>query len=554
MDNLDTRMVNMEEGWEPLRERISALELALEDVSWQRLIGESEREFSRDGLEQICAMARLMYLKNPLIQRGVNVQRDYVFGQGLTVKAESAAVDEVVQRFWEDDKNQAELTSHQALLYKEVELAVYGNVFFVFFVNQSTGRVRVRTIPMDEVQEIICNPEDAKEPWFYKRVWTEEGVNLESGAPNVEVKTAYYPDWHLTPALSTTRSPSLAGKGEISGVPILWEQPVYHVRTGGMAGMRFGVSEVYAAIDWARAYKSFLEDWATIVRAYSRFAFQLTVKGGKAGIAAAKVKLASTLGTDAVETNPAPAAGSTFIGGESAMLQPVRTSGATTSAEDARRLLLMVAAVMGLPETFFGDASVGTLATAQSLDRPTELKFLSRQTLWADVLGAICDYVVIAAVRAGTLAGVIEEEEDGTPRVELAEIDPETGDAVSAAVTVSFPPILEHDVAATMTAINQASSMGVLDDRTIARLVLQALGVANVEDVLEKLFPNDELVSQARAERAALAPTLLPKQGEATPENGNDEDGSASPLPDEVEEAAREVREAVRRLREVWGD
>ncbi len=536
MDKLTEQYSN---NLELLQERIASLELALEDASWQRLIGETEREFSRDGLRQICAMARLMYLKNPLIQRGVNVQRDYVFGQGISVKAEADVVNEVVERFWEDQKNQAELTSHQALMYKEVDLAIYGNIFFVLFTRPSTGQVRVRTIPVDEVIEIICNPDDAKEPWLYRRQWTQQGFDLASGATDVESLTAYYPDWRWMP---TTKPDN------IGGYPVLWNQPVYHVRVGGLADMRFGVSEVYAAIDWARAYKSFLEDWATIVRAYSRFAFQLTVRGGKSGIAAAKVKMASTLGTDGVETNPPPAAASTFIGSENASLQPVRTGGATTSAEDARRLLLMVAATLGLPETFFGDASVGSLATAQSLDRPTELKFRSRQTLWADVLTAICDFVVVAAVRYGELQGVLEEEADGTPEVKLAEIDPDTGDPVSASVKVTFPPILEHDVAATTTAITQAAALDVLDDRTLARMILQALGETDVDGVLEKLFPDDDLVSQARTERARMAPkSLITPPSDAVNQSQTDEQAQE----DVVQEAIKELRIAISSFKQV---
>jgi len=38
--------------------------------------------------------------------------------------------------------------------------------------------------------------------------------------------------------------------------------------------MQFGVSELYAACDWANAYKVFLEKWVTITDALSKFAMQ----------------------------------------------------------------------------------------------------------------------------------------------------------------------------------------------------------------------------------------------------------------------------------------
>ena len=58
-----------------------------------------------------------------------------------------------------------------------------------------------------------------------------------------------------------------------------WDATVLHVRAGGLEGMQWGVSEVYAAIGWARLYKGFLEDWAALAKALSKFAWKATTKG-----------------------------------------------------------------------------------------------------------------------------------------------------------------------------------------------------------------------------------------------------------------------------------
>jgi hypothetical protein len=63
----------------------------------------------------------------------------------------------------------------------------------------------------------------------------------------------------------------------------------------------------------------------------------------------------------------------------------------------------MVAAATGMPEFFFGDANVGNHATAKTLDRPTELKFLDRQTLWADIHQDILQYVIDQSALAESL-------------------------------------------------------------------------------------------------------------------------------------------------------
>ncbi len=491
-----------------LSESIAELELALEDVGWIHMALMGELEFSRDGLRRINDLARLMYLKNPLIQRGVNVQAFYVFGQGVAIAAKHPDVNEVIQGFLDDEKNKAELTSHQARLGKEVELQLFSNLFFCFFTNARTGRVRIRTIPVAEIVDIHTNPDDKKEPWYYKRVWMQTELDTASGIAMSTSKTAYYPDWHYKP--EKAKRPR-----EIGGNPVEWDSPVYHVKTGGLPDMLFGVSEVYAAIDWARAYKEFLENWSSLVKAYARFAWRGKAKTA-AGAAAMKAKLGTTLGGQGTsETNPPPVAASAAFMTEGMDLQPIRTAGATTSADDARRLLLMVAAATGLPETFFGDTQVGALATAKSLDRPTELKMVSRQTLWRDILSGICSYVILQAVKANRLTGtVVEDEEDHTESVELP-IDPGTGAPIDATVDVNFPPILEHDVGAVVDAIIKAATLDgkapagtIPDTETLARMLLTALGEPDVDGMVAHLFPEDEQATEAEGELAVAAVKL----------------------------------------------
>lgn len=478
-----------------LRERLAALEMALESVDWRLLTMQADQEFSRQGLRDITEFSRIMHLKNPLVRRGVDTKRLYVFGQGYNVKAADEDIDAALTAFYRDPDNQVELTSHQAQGMKETELQTDGNLFFVFFTNRTTGRVRLRSIPFDEVDDVVCDPDDAKRPWFYRRQWTQ--MNVDGSQQSM---TAYYPDWRYSP---------ISQPATFRDVPVRWETPVFHVRVGGFSNWRFGVSEVYAAIDWAKAYKEFLEDWASIVRSYRRFAFQLTTPGGKSGIAAAKAKLGTGVTSTSGETNPAPVVGSTFISGEGVNLQPVRTSGATVGADDGRRLLLMVAAATGLPETFFGDASVGTLATAKSLDRPTELMMRDRQTLWGDVLGQIHDYVLLQQVKApqGALRGlgtVAVELEDGR-RVEAVR----WSEDVNAHVAIDWPPLIEHDVTAAVAAISQAATLngqtlaGTINLETVSRLLLTALGVQDVDQILAQMA-DDETAEPAAASEAAL--------------------------------------------------
>lgn len=460
-------------------ERIAELENAQEDADWI-LLGASNNttEFSRLWLTTITRTARLYYIKNPLIRRGVDVKAGYVWGRGINIQARDQDINDVVQTFLDDDHNQTELTAQLARLQKETELQIDGNIYFVLVPHKDTGHIRVYTIPVDEVTDIITDPTNRKASWYFKRVYTEITTDLATGVKTEAARTLYYQDWRNKPeTLRVT----------IGGQPVVANQYIYHVKTGGFSDWLFGLSEIYPALDWAKAYRIFLENWSTIVAAYAVFAFQITTTGGKEGVKAAKAKIASTISTTSGERNPKPVTASNVIAQEGNNIAPIRTAGATTSAEDGRRLLLMVAASFGLPETFFSDVSVGTLATATSLDRPTELMMTNRQTMWADIYHDILDFVVFWATQAmtGPLRSVLKIEAN-----EYGENNIVYPDDVDNHIDIDFPPILEHSMTDTMTSIAQGAAF-INDPKLLTRMVLTALGQNDIDEILDRMYPDD---------------------------------------------------------------
>jgi hypothetical protein len=498
-----------------LQERLAELELHMEDDGWQRLGGDSDNDFSREALRKITRRARLFWLHNPLIKRGVFIQTSYVFGLGVNTQGRDKDVNTVIQAFLDDPKNQSELTSLEAMGQQEDALQIDANLFFVFFINRNTGAVRVRSIPFAEVEDTITNPDDAKEVWYYKRTRTKRWFDPARGTYGTKQETIYYPDWRHRPAGGHPRT--------IAGARVEYETPVYHVAVNKLPDMKFGVSEVYAALDWAKAYKEFLENWATIVKSYARFAWEVKTKGGKGAVAATSNKLQA--GTRATETAPAPAAGAAFVAGEGQSISPIRTAGATTSAEDGRRLLLMVCAGLGIYEHYFGDPSTGNLATATSMERPMELKFKGRQRLWQNVLSEILYFVLECSARApgGVLAGraAVFRNDWNEEDVDFGKLDTH--------VDVDFPDLLEKDLKAKVDAIIAAGTLNGqspagLDLKTMTRMLLVALGEDEVDQLIGDLFP--ENWEEVRAEKAAK----LMKMGQAAmkgdPE-GEDEDDDA---------------------------
>lgn len=458
---------------EIIRERLAELELAIEDSGWQRLAGSEDLQFSRAALKTINRTARLYWLKNPLIKRAVNTQTTYVFGQGMTITA-ADGVKGVVGDFWDDPKNRTELTGHQARMMKETELQLLANIFFVFFVNPTTGKVRIRSIPEVQVESILYNPEDSKEPWYYLRTWAEP---KKVGAATAKTKSALYPDYRYNPKGGYPTSVKVGA----ANVPVM-PHSVYHVKVNCLSDMDFGVSEVYAATDWAKAYKEFLEDWATLVKSLSKFAWRAVSRSGKPGLDALKA------GMQAEAVVP-EGVGRVLATGTDTTISPISKAGATTGVEDGRRLLLMVSAATGIFEHYFGDPSTGNLATASAMERPMELMFRDRQTLWADIIVDILQFVVDQAIDAGVLAGNVSYSDEGEREI-TTEID--------RTIAVTFPDILEKDVAAKVGAIVQATTLGghapagTLDLPLVTEMLLTSLGVSEAGAIVERLFPDKD--------------------------------------------------------------
>lgn len=461
---------------EILAESLADLELALDDEGWTRLTAGAEREFSREGLAKAARTARVYAIANPLIRRALSVRTAYVHGAGVTIQARSTGgddgaqdVNQVVQAFLDDVGNKQALTGAQARETLERALGTDGNFFVACFTNPRTGFVQARTLSFDEITDVITNPEDAGEAWFYERRWTQR-VLTATGALETQSRVAYYPALTYRPA---------ARLKVVNGHPVLWDAPVRHVHVNGLSGWSFGIGDAYAALPWARAYRDFLGDWAVLVKSLSQFAWRSTSKGSKAQAARAALTRRPT--TDAPAGNP-NTVGATALLPQDVSLEAIPKSGATIDSDSGRPLAAMVAAATDISVvTLLADpGTTGARAVAETLDKPTELVMTARRDLWAEALTDILTYAITQAVRApqGPLRGTITRDPvTGRETVALAgDTDP--------TIEVVWPDLTQTPVETIVKAIVEADSTTKLPPLVTLKLLLHALGVEEVDEIL----------------------------------------------------------------------
>lgn len=468
---------------ELLTESVADLERQLLDPGWVSFVAYAQQEFSAEGLVQLRAICRLFTLKNPLLKRGAALRSAYVWGSGVEITARANGkengeqdVQKVVAAFLNDAGTLRSLTGAEARDQNEHALFSDGETFHALFTNPRTGRVQVRSLPCDEIIEVICNPEDNGEPWFYRRRWVQMSYQGDGSQRN-DVREELYPSIDYRPP----------GRFRTyANIPVRWDAPVIQTAANRPLHWHRGIPDAYAAIDWARAYKTFLEDWSTLMKSLAKFAWRLTSKGSAR--AQARQALAAAAPRDPL-TGRTLDAGGTAVTPVDQMLEAIPKSGATIDADSGRPLAAMVAAAVGVPVTMLlGDpGTTGNRATAETLDTPTENEMRQRRELWTATLRRILTYVITEAVRApqGPLKGTITR--DPYSDQDVVTLDGDT----STQVDIDWPDLTDTDVATIVKAIVEAHGTGTVPPEQTLRLVLTALGVRNVDDLVEDMLDDD---------------------------------------------------------------
>jgi hypothetical protein len=471
----------------------------------------------------------------------VDVCAAYVFARGVEVSSNDEDANEVLRDFFERNKR---TLGQNGLTDLERRKDYDGNLFFVLFSDtQDKGLVNCRTIDATEIQEVVTDPDDVDTPWLYKRVWTQRTFDLASGQSKDEQGEAWYPALGYEP----DSKPEM-----ISGIRVMWDSPVLHRKAGAVAKWRFGCPRIYPALDWAKEARKFLEACAAVKAALSQIAMTITTKGGQQALEGIKQQLGTTTGPTAPlwDQNPPAVAGSTFASGPGTQVQAFKQAGVGPNPEEVRQYKLMCAMCAGVPETFLGDVSTGNLATATSLDRPTETVFLEKQEAWREDLVTIAQYVL--KVSQGAPSGKLRESHRKLLREckrrtlpngrHVYEAFAPSDDAIE--VRADFPAIREGDIPQLVHATFEAMAIDRqgkehgLDPKTAFLKFAEYLGIEKAEEVAEQLYPEK---SYARDRTQIEAPD--------TPQPAAPNQPPQPPPPNaEKQTESQRIRHALRRI------
>jgi hypothetical protein len=137
---------------------------------------------------------------------------------------------------------------------------------------------------------------------------------------------------------------------------------------------------------------------------------------------------------------------------------------------------------------------------AETLDKPIILEMGMRRLLWQSARERIYRHVIAAAIEApqGMLRGRVAIDDWGRKHTYLqGDIEP--------VIEFTWPPLADLDPVKLVEAVVAADDTGLLPPIPVVRMLLQLLGVQDVDDVMEKYTDADGnwTISRVSAGQAA---------------------------------------------------
>lgn len=336
---------------------LSEVIFAIEDEDWLPLGQRLEEEVPLETVQKYSELSRALVSVNPLVKNAVAVRTAYIWGKDV----EYTGI-ELTNNIFKSLQNQRYLFSAEAVVENEKALATDG--VFVFLADK--GKKTGMRVPLTQITDVLSNPDNQEEIWFYKRSWTHNIMHDNGNTQAVERNVWYPTDMYAESG--ETLKPS-----KIDDVETDFTKVIIDHRVNAQTGWRFGLPDTMAVVFWAKAHKTFLEDQAALVKSYSRIAFKATVEQPEG------VKNAAT---QLVNSNDQEAGGIVAMAAGSNLQAVGRTAG-SVDFEAGKPLAGYVAAGLSVPlADVLADGSESNRSGAESLDKSKLAIMKSRQDSW----------------------------------------------------------------------------------------------------------------------------------------------------------------------------
>ena len=182
-----------------------------DNVFYDNVANTGLRDRAQGNFYNVIEESLMAWRENPLARRIVNLQTQYVIGEGITIECEDEHAMQAIREFWDDPLN------HMDIRVAEWcdELTRTGNLF-VLLSSDLSGKTYVRAVPATAIQAIETAANDYEQALWFD--YTEEN-RLEM--IRVDAENAQFPTLDPRMMQFTVNRPIGAKLGEPDLAPVL---------------------------------------------------------------------------------------------------------------------------------------------------------------------------------------------------------------------------------------------------------------------------------------------------------------------------------------------
>lgn len=477
---------------------------AYDNIGWAPLSQSDSDEIKLSTVKNMAKVSRALYSMNPFVNRGVNARIGYIWGRGVTFDG----VDEISDKI---EGNRRKLFNNTSYTEFERVLATDGNSFTALpndsHPDEDPTAFRV---PLEQIMSAISNPDDIEEIWYYRREWSVKTTNGETGEINEKKMIKYYPSMEYYQKLQKNNK-NLPRRWKDAGVEQRYV--IHHVAVNKQVGWRWGVPDIAPVVFWAKAYKEYLEDRATLVKAYGRLAWQVQSPNAQ-GAQAAGAQVLAPPTRDPI-TGELRYTGGTAITGPGTVATSLPATGSDVDFDKGSALAAAIASGLQVSKVVItSDPGSGNRATAETLDLPTLKAMEARQQLHTDRFLAIFEFW-------GAKITPAVNEKKNTPKTRETQEADKTGEPTGPEYAlVTWPQIESDSTKDRVTALGTAVELGILYKQEARKEALDTLGIAPYKPWDELPTMEDDPAAQEQfdqqqqqAEQAFQQEQVIAKQG-----------------------------------------
>lgn len=384
-----------------------------EDAKFRRITSPATiRDLNPVMHQRMQAVCFYLSVTTPFGKRIIRIMVDHVVGEGFKAISEIPEVQDVIDRFWNDPKNNMEENT-DALCQ---ELFTFGELCIPVAVNPVDGMVKLGYIDPQEIESIE-----------YAMMETATGQEITTPSAVLLRQRVGEPAGRRLEIIHIDEDPNSPTFGEQKG------DCFYFAINKAKAASR-GISELFALADWVDVFDQMVFDYADRVRLLNSFVWHYILKGGDPkSVEEMKNKV----------TKSPPRQGGVQVTNDQVTIE-ARTpdlKGADMS-EAARVVKQYGLGGAGMPSWFFADPGDANRAVAQEMAGPTGKMLTNKQNAMKRVITAIVDF----AVGQARVHGVLAPGADLTWKLQVPDISvQDTAEVVAALQAMGTAAALAED-------------------------------------------------------------------------------------------------------------